>query len=357
MTVAEAIKRPYDNFTLLRLALALAVVVSHAASVGTGRHVDEPLHALTGYTLGEHGVNGFFAVSGFLVAMSWDRRGGVLPFAAARLLRVFPGLIVAVLVTALVIGGAMTTLAKDAYLTDPATWKMIAQTLTTFKSATTLPGVFEANPLRWPISTVWTLRYELLCYAGLLAYGALGGFRRPWMALAGAALAASALVILGALGPIAKGQETALRLPLIFACGSLGWLYRDRIRLSLGLLAASLAFLPLAALAFPPAYAPALFIASAYAFLFAAMAPGLSHPRLEPPGDISYGVYLYGWPVQQTLQALYPTQSGWSMLPAAIAATCALAVLSWVLVEKPALLLKGRLMAARTARAGAGTGQ
>ncbi|MGL4242187.1 MAG: acyltransferase family protein, partial [Beijerinckiaceae bacterium] len=79
-TVSEAIRRPYDNFTILRLALSLAVVVSHAASVGTGRHTDEPLYALTGYTLGEHGVNGFFAVSGFLVAMSWDRRGGPLPF-------------------------------------------------------------------------------------------------------------------------------------------------------------------------------------------------------------------------------------------------------------------------------------
>ncbi len=79
MTVAEAIQRPYDNFTALRLALAVAVVISHAFSVGTGRHVDEPLTVLTGYTLGEHGVNGFFAVSGFLVAMSWDRGAGRSP--------------------------------------------------------------------------------------------------------------------------------------------------------------------------------------------------------------------------------------------------------------------------------------
>ncbi len=55
MKVAEAIQRPYDNFTALRLALAVAVVISHAFSVGTGRHIDEPLTALTGYTLGEHG--------------------------------------------------------------------------------------------------------------------------------------------------------------------------------------------------------------------------------------------------------------------------------------------------------------
>jgi peptidoglycan/LPS O-acetylase OafA/YrhL len=348
-TVAEAIRRPYDNFTLLRLALALAVVVSHAASVGTGRHMDEPLYALTGYTLGEHGVNGFFAVSGFLVAMSWDRRGGALPFAAARLLRVYPGLIAATFVTALAIGGAMTTVAFGNYLASGATWTMIWQTVTVFKSASVLPGVFEGNPLRWPMSTVWTLRYELMCYAGLLAYGVAGGFRKPWIALAGAGTAALALVVLGLMGPIAKGPETSLRLPLIFACGSLAYLYRDRVPLSLGVVAGIFAILPLAALALPALYKPALFVGSAYLFLFAAMAPGLSHPRLEPPGDISYGVYLYGWPVQQALQALFPTVSGWAMLPAALAITCGLAALSWVFVEKPALRLKSRFMPARGA--------
>jgi peptidoglycan/LPS O-acetylase OafA/YrhL len=346
-TVADAIKRSYDNFTVLRLALALAVVVSHAASVGTGRHTDEPLHTLTGYTLGEHGVNGFFAVSGFLVAMSWDRRGGALPFALARILRVFPGLIIAVLFTALVLGGALTSRPLTGYLTSHETWKMIWQTLTTFKSATTLPGVFEGNPLRWPISTVWTLRYELFCYAGLLAYGVLGGFRKPWVMLAGAALAALALVVLGLRGDIPKGQETALRLPLIFACGSLAYLYRHAIPLTLGVLAGVVFLLPLSAVLLPPVYKPLLFVGSAYFFLFIAMAPGLSHPRFEPPGDISYGVYLYGWPVQQSLQNLFPAISGWTMLGPALVITCLIATLSWVLVEKPALALKSRFMAER----------
>jgi peptidoglycan/LPS O-acetylase OafA/YrhL len=346
-TIAEAVRRPYDNFTILRLALAVAVVVSHAASVGTGRHADEPLFALTGYTLGEHGVNGFFAVSGFLVAMSWERRGGALPFAAARVLRVFPGLIAATLFTALVIGGAMTSMTLGGYLSSSATWKMIWQTLTSFKSATTLPGVFEENPLRWPLSTVWTLRYELFCYAGLLAYGAFGGFRKPWLALAGAGVAALALLILGLMGPLPKARETALRLPLIFACGSLAWLYRDRIMLSPALAVAACLAVVAAAFASEALYRPALFIASAYLFLWLALAPGLSHPRFEPPGDVSYGVYLYGWPVQQALQALAPAYSGWAMLPAALAVTFVLAAASWLLVEKPALALKARFMPAR----------
>lgn len=347
ITMADAIRRPHDNFTLLRLALSIAVVVSHAASVGTGRHTDEPLHALTGYTLGEHGVNGFFAVSGFLVAMSWDRRGGAVPFTVARLLRVFPGLIVAVLVTALAIGTAMTSLPPSSYLAADGTWKMVVQTLTTFKSATVLPGVFEGNPLPWPISTVWTLRYELICYAGVLIYGVCGGFRVPHLALAFVCLLTVALIVLGFADALPKGRETTLRLPLIFACGTLAWLYRDRIPVTLAGVAMVLALLPLAALLVPPLYKPMLFVGSAYVFLFVAVAPGLSHPRLEPRGDLSYGVYLYGWPVQQTLQALFPGVSGWWMLAPALAITALLAALSWVLIEKPALSLKARWIGAR----------
>ncbi len=347
MIVAEALKRPYDNFTVLRLALALAVVFSHAFSVGTGRHTDEPLYALTGYTLGEHGVNGFFAVSGFLVAMSWDRRGGAIPFATARLLRVFPGLIVAVLVTGLVFGAAMTNLPKEQYLSDMRVWNFIWVTITTFKSATILPGVFESNPLRWPISTVWTLRYELLCYAGLLLYGMLGGFRHRSVALVLATLTALALVALAFKGEIPKGQETALRLPLVFATGSLIYLYRDKVLLSFALIASLVPLLSLIALMAQPLYKPLLFVGTAYLMLFIAIAPGLSHPRFEPPGDISYGVYLYGWPVQQILQALYPGIAPWLMLGPALVLTCAVATLSWVLVEKPALRLKSRFMVAR----------
>jgi peptidoglycan/LPS O-acetylase OafA/YrhL len=345
--ITEAMRRPYDNFTVLRLALALAVVVSHAFSVGTGRHLDEPLTSLTGYTLGEHAVNGFFAVSGFLVAMSWDRRGGAIPFVAARLLRVIPALVVAVLLTGLLLGAALTSLPRAQYLADGRVWNFILVTLTTFKSATVLPGVFENNPLRWPISTVWTLRYELICYAGLLGYGVVGGFKKPWIALVAAITVAIALIFLGLKGEIPKGTETALRLPLVFGTGSLIYLYRDRVLLSWPLLIAVFIAVIASVFVFKAAYKPILFAGTAYVMLFLALAPGLSHPSFEPPGDISYGVYLYGWPIQQALQSLFPLTSLWLMLPIALASTCAVSILSWIVVEKPALRLKGRIMAAR----------
>jgi peptidoglycan/LPS O-acetylase OafA/YrhL len=291
-------------------------------------------------TLGEHGVNGFFAVSGFLVAMSWDRQKSAWRFALARLLRVFPGVIVAAAVTALVIGGLMTSRPLLAYLADPGVGRFLWQTLTSFRSATTLPGVFLDNPLPFPFATVWTLRYELLCYAGLLAFGWAGGFRHRWLVALAIAGMAIALTVLALLGPVPKGVETSLRLPLIFSVGVALYLYRDRATVSWLALIALVSLSIGAAIVFPAAYKALLFVATAYGVIVVAIAPGLSHPRLEPPGDISYGVYLYGWPIQQMLFAQFPQADPTAMIAPALLLTALVATASWLLVEKPALALK-----------------
>lgn len=340
-STAEGLASPHNHFGLLRLLLALAVVVSHALSVTTGRVEDEPLAASTGFTLGEHAVNGFFAISGFLVTMSYDQRGW-RDYVVARTLRIAPGLIAATLVVSLLLGSALTRLDLSAYLDDGRLWRFIGATLTTFKSAAPLPGVFEANPLPFPMGTVWTLKYETLCYLGVLAAGLAGLFlhRRIvlllWLALV---LATIAREIVAPEGP--KGVETALRLPLIFLTGGLIYLWRERVPLSLAGLALALAT---ALLAPTPIYKAALYLVTAWGVLVLALAPALTRWRSEPPADLSYGVYLYGWPVQQACVALFPAAGALVLFFPALALTLIVAGLSWYLVEKPALGLKRRLL-------------
>jgi peptidoglycan/LPS O-acetylase OafA/YrhL len=344
-TVAEAMAGPANNFTLIRLGLALAVVLSHAFSVTTGAIDDEPLARATGFTLGEHAVNGFFAISGFLVTMSFDRRGW-RDYAVARALRIAPGLVVATLVVALVFGGAMTRLPFGEYLRDPGLWRFVTATLTTFKSNIFLPGAFEANPFRFPMGTVWTLKYEVLCYAGVFLLGLAGLIRSRSVALLLPAGLALALLGLDLLRPDApKGVETALRLPLIFAFGGALYVWRDRAPLSGILAAALLAAAALAAGTF--LYKTLLFVGSAYGILWLALAPALTRRSVEPAWDLSYGTYLYGWPVQQALHALFPAASALALLAPAMAFTLAIAALSWTLVEKPALALKARALGRR----------
>lgn len=342
--VAEALANPHNNFGLLRLVMALAVVVSHAFSVTDGRVEQEPWFQTTGFTLGEHAVNGFFAVSGFLVTMSFVRRGW-RDYVVARLLRIAPGLIAATLIVALVLGALMTTLDLSAYFRDPRLWRFISGTLTTFKSAAALPGVFETNPLPFPLGTVWTLKYETLCYLGVLVAGLAGILTRPRLALAALLVLTLAVILREVMAPHgSKGTETALRLPLIFLAGGVVYLYREKVPLSLPLLA--IALLALVPLSFTPLYKAGLYLVTAWGVLVLALAPALTRRSVEPPADLSYGVYLYGWPVQQALHALFPSLGAVALLWPSLAVTVVVAALSWYLVEKPALGLKRRLMGA-----------
>ncbi len=334
-TVAQALARGPNGFTGLRLALALAVVVSHAFSVAGGTVADEPLVRTTGFTLGEHAVNGFFAVSGFLVTMSCDRRG-LKDYVLARTLRILPGLVAATLVVSLILGAALTRLPIAEYFRDPGLWTFIRGTLTTFKSNAALPGVFEGHLYRAPLGTVWTLKYEVLCYCGVLVASLCGLLRRRWVVGLLCLGLAVALFTLAALrgDALAKGTETALRLPLIFAAGACLYLWRDTLRISLpAVLCLGVALFVLAR---TPAYSPLLFLASAYAAVWLALG-SLASRIFDPPADLSYGIYLYGWPVQQTLHALWPEPSGLALLAPALAITLGVAALSWYAVEKPAL--------------------
>src|SRR5918993_101475 len=345
-TVSTAMGQGSNNFTLIRLALALAVVISHAFSVTTGVVADEPLAGLTGFTLGEHAVNGFFAISGFLVTMSFDRRGW-RDYVISRALRIAPGLVAAALVVALLLGGLLTTLPLTDYLGSPELRRFIGATLSSFKSNIALPGVFADNPFRFPMGTVWTLKYEVLCYAGVLAFGLARLLRSRVFALALVAALALALVGLDFLRPDApKGVETAIRLPLIFAAGGALYVWRSRARLSGPLVLALAVMTGLAAGTF--LYKTLLFSASAYGVIWLALSPALTRFSFEPKADLSYGAYLYGWPVQQSLHAFWPGAAAAALLAPALAITLAVAALSWFLVEKPALGLKARALGRRT---------
>ncbi|WP_188610286.1 acyltransferase family protein [Chelatococcus reniformis] len=352
-TVTAAMAQPHNNFTVIRLALALAVVVSHSFSVVTGVVEDEPLVTSTGFTLGEHAVNGFFVVSGLLVTMSYDRRGW-RDYVAARLLRIAPALIAGTLLVALILGAVMTSLSVGAYLGASETWRFIWRTLSSFKSNAALPGVFADNPFRFPMGTVWTLKYEVLCYAGVLALGLTGLLRSRAFAVAlvaGLTLAVAGIDLFYPDAP--KGLQTSLRLPLLFAAG--GAIYRLGERLPLSIAVAAALVLATIALRDTFLYHALLFLTEAYGIVWLALVP-VSARLPEPAADLSYGTYLFGWPLQQSLHALLPAWSGLALLAPATAATLLVAALSWYVVEKPALGLKRQLLKLAPAPAAAPAG-
>jgi len=318
MTLKDALAEGRSaNLDALRFLLAAAVIVSHAWPLALGPGTPEPLHALTGQTLGGWAVLMFFFLSGLLVTASAERREPGA-FWAARARRILPGLGAALLVTlALALASGSTPAIGEAVV-----WFLRALSLVSIEHRIT--GAFAENPYPGVVNgPLWSLFHEVAAYAVclVLVRSAFfrGGRRLPILA---------ALILLSA----AAGDSLPGRLgtfaPLFFAfaLGMAAHLVRDRLPLSPGAACALL----LLALVLPHAIAVA---AVAYALLTIA----LRAPALPIRADLSYGLYIYGWPVAQMLVHLLPGITPVQLAVLSLAATLPFAAASWHLVERPVI--------------------
>lgn len=331
-----------NNFDALRLAAAVAVIFSHAFLLADGNQDREPLMRLTGgqSPLGVVGVFVFFTISGYLVSQSWEATRSPLRFLAKRALRVYPGLAACLLVSAFLLGPAVTSLPRGDYLASPGTYLYVAANLLMDADRNSLPGVRFTG---WPFGDIvdgplWSLPCEVLMYLMLTALGALRCLNLPVMlallALGLAALWFDTTATGGLLG-------SALWLLPFFAAGmALHRFRRTRLfdgRIALAALAGLAASIPLGAfiLLFP--------LLGSYLALWLALMRRLPPLPAARFGDLSYGLYIYGWPVEQTILRLAGgAMAWWVLFLAALPVTAAIAFLSWHLVERPALRLKPR---------------
>lgn len=330
-----------NNLNLIRMLAAVAVLVSHAWPISLGSEFIQPLQAMTGHTLGALAVYVFFAVSGFLIAASFDGRRSLGSFISARGLRLIPGLAVSLALVGFVMGPLVTELPLVAYLGDPRTWQAFARNVTLLYPQYTLPGVFESNPYPTVQGSIWTLIHEVLCYGGIVMAGLLGALRRPWVAailllLYGAVWIAPQLGVL----TLPAKAEALRNLSLPFALGTAFYVWRDRLPLSPWF---ALGF---AILAIPlrgtPAWDFALILALVYGTLWLGYGPSGAIRAYNRVGDYSYGLYLYAFPLQGLAVWLAGPQSPAANIALALPMTFACAVLSWHLVERPALRLRAR---------------
>lgn len=330
-----------NNFHLLRLIAASAVLYSHSFPLATGDKHTEPLRAASGCTFGSIAVDLFFLISGMLVTMSLVRRSSAMDFVKARFFRIWPGLTVAILLTVVALGPTFTTVALPTYFTAKDTLRYLVLNLLLLKGvAYNLPGVFATNP--WPSAingSLWTLPSEVRCYLALLATWMLlrllksAGSLRWTITLAWVVLFAAVLWSLRS----TTIEDAPARLWLMFCSGAMLYLWRERIILSwAALLAVAVAITAVLALGHGLVFGAVYFLALPYAMLCAAYLPEGAILRYNRLGDYSYGVYIYAYPVQQSLMHLWPTLGPIALFGAALPSTLLLAVLSWHFIEKPA---------------------
>jgi peptidoglycan/LPS O-acetylase OafA/YrhL len=317
-----------NNFAALRLVAAVAVIVSHATYLITGRVPLEPLADVTRFTLGQHAVHLFFVLSGVMVAGSLERSPTLVDYARRRALRILPGLAACALVTAFLLGPLVTSRSLASYLADPATYRYPLHVLTLVDVNAPLPGVFTTHVVPRVNSPLWTLKYEVLCYGALGLAALLGLWRRGAGLVLVAAGTLGALILLGGHDRPSGELPASANLVRFWSCFFLYALALDtrlELTLTLGL--------------------------TAYGALVLATLPLGALRRWTNRTDVSYGTYIYGWPVSQLLLHLWPGLSAWSLALASIPLAMGLGLLSWTLIERPALAWKLRRRAPAVAPA------
>jgi peptidoglycan/LPS O-acetylase OafA/YrhL len=346
-----------NSFGAIGLAMAIAVLFSHSYLFHGGTRAADPLMAWTGHTIGEHAVQVFFFLSGILIAQSFDRSRRLVDFVAARVLRIFPALIVVLLLSALLLGPLVSTMSARAYFTDGEVAAYIVKTILMVTGSAPLPGVFETLPLEGRVNmSLWTLKYEVLCYLGVAVLGLAGLFNARWRVPATVLLAIGvAIVFIGE----PKVQETHTFLDnlryftLYFLMGTLAYLARTWLQVrALVLVPLLLLFVALIGTRFAEFACAALV---GYATIVAASLRWGFLTPFSREHDWSYGVYIYAAPIQQTLLQTVPGIDPLPLSCFALALTLPLAWASWVLIEKPAIGFRQSLVrwTARAPRGGA----
>jgi peptidoglycan/LPS O-acetylase OafA/YrhL len=352
--LGEIYDRRANNFDALRFVLATVVIWSHCYALA-GRPMD-PVFALTRQIdAGSLAVQAFFVLSGFLITQSWDGDPYLRNFAIKRALRLVPAMVAALVFGALIVGPIVCSVTPAQYLLAPSTWAHFGGVLLHRYLAS--PLLFGDNPVAHQLNaSLWSLRYEILCYAIVALVGARAASRWTFVSpllLAGGLAAAIVLAWVGA--PITGAPATLAWLIACFFAGSTLYAFRDRIPFSPLLAAGAAAVLAAGVLVgglrlvFP--------LAGTYLLLFLACWRTLPLQGFGRYGDFSYGLYVFAYPLQQSIVQV--AGAGIS-IPAffglAFGTTLVLAVLSWRFIEAPSLARKPRRAPIRVAETPCPTG-
>jgi peptidoglycan/LPS O-acetylase OafA/YrhL len=351
MLCREGRDNRFDNF---RLIFALTVLCAHSYFAAEGHHSGDPLAklCLNQITLGSIAVDAFFAISGFLVTESWNHSRGVVDFLRRRVLRIYPGFVIACLFIAAVaapLGAPSLTQYRSEF--QPGGF---AETVV-FLRQPLIPHSFLSNPARNIVGgSMWTISFEFGCYLGVAALGLTGLLRGRVLAvlLAGALLANlwcdlaawSYLQVTGFWMPSDRWNwrpwSDWARFLSFFLAGSVAYLYRDSIPRSRRL-AIGCGLVLIVATQIPPGFVALLPIAGVYLLFYAAFPPGAVEATKGRP-DFSYGVYLYSFPIQQLIVSWIHGIGPWLLSALAIPLTLIAAVFSWYVVERPMLSLRAK---------------
>lgn len=332
-----------NNFNFIRVVAALFVLVSHAYPLSRGAAEVEPLVAQLGFSLGGLGVFTFFCISGFFISLSYQRSKSKIDFVVARFLRLYPALLVVLVLSAFVVGPLFATMSLRDYLSSSEVYSYVTSNLKLKTIQFQLPGLFQNNPYPGINGSLWTLYYEVLLYALVLTLGVVGLLKslpRVSMFFVVYFVFYFVFKILLAREGIHPGFQTLMwvQWSFPFIIGMLLYSYRSNIWLDYRILGAC--WLVTFLLFKSPVFVEAFVVAWSYSVFWVAFNTPWFARQFNKLGDYSYGLYIYAFPTQEILAHLCKGISPVAMILVALPLALVPAVLSWHFIEHSCILRK-----------------
>ncbi|MCD1259527.1 acyltransferase [Paenibacillus athensensis] len=335
-----------NNYDIMRFIAAILVIYDHSYPLGAGIGGGDAIAVLTHgkWNSGALGVAIFFIISGFLITQSYERSKNIFIFAKARFLRIYPALIVAILLSAFVLGTLVTSLPTGEYLTNSQTYQYV-KALLLYPMQWNLPGVFEGNVYKNSVNgSLWTIPFEVLCYGIVAIAGILGMLRYKTFMVVLFSLTLFVYFFYDQIWPFGKqifGLQVIdlCQLFCYFSAGMMMYIFRAYIPMNKYFAMFCVVILYLAANY--GGLKEFFIIFGSYLTLYVAYITIWKFAEFSRLGDFSYGMYIYAFPVQQAVTYYH----GGSMSAPlnflySFFITLLLSVLSWHLIEKRALALK-----------------
>lgn len=331
-----------NNFDFLRFLFALFVVVTHSYALSGSDEKEQWISKITNGQMNwsSIGLNGFFVISGYFIFQSWDRSATIGTYFKKRVLRVFPGLLSVLLLTLVLI--PFLHRANHSVFTQADYYSYLPNNLSLFGFQSIVKGVFDTNYYHAINGSLWTIRYEFSLYIALASLYFIKANKKVVQTLLLGVFTFMYLVFVFYIDKVAGAKIVNLQglhvfnLGTFFVMGSLLASVNFEKYVGSRVLFSCLLIL-IVSICFQKydlvkhLFFPALVLSIGFIKL-----PFFS--TFGKYGDMSYGIYIYSFPVQQTLVYLFSFKV-YTLMVTSILISILLGLLSWNFIEKKMLLL------------------
>lgn len=297
--LADISKGRDNNLDLLRFIAAIMVIFSHAFPISLGADVMDPLAVMTKdqISFGSLAVSVFFLYGGFLICKSLFRCKETKKYFKARIIRIFPPLMVVVILCSFCLGPFYTVLSIPDYFTSAGTYRYLLNGILILQH--NLPGVFENNIYGAVVNgPLWTLPIEFVCYIMCWFFYKINILDKK------RSLGAILIFGLGCTGVLILSEKYAILATMIrpmgmFFIGMMLYIYLEHIVMSRFIFWLCLAGCIVSSILGIFNYT--IFIFLPYLLMYIGFGTKFKFSDFAKRGEISYGIYLSAWPVQQMI--------------------------------------------------------